>query len=329
MSAIRSSFKTARFLVIFLLLALPGLWGCSNETYEIPFAGPDLIINGLLIASESPRIFVGKTWPVTGKIPEKPYVEDAQVELLEDGQPVGKLTYLSNGTYVLASYKIVEGKTYVLRVKGLGMQAQSKPVKVPRAFPLQYAYVDYEAKVTSMNDYMRPHLLRVGIQDYQEPGNYYGIAVTPYKNGFIMFSNVTNIEVSNSGLNNREDDCFTRARFWNGEFIAIPSSGFTSTMILYSDACFANRTKEFGIVIEMTGTTQEGEIFSADADELRLQMAVASPEYVAYARTQYKPEGPDNAFAEAKPTYSNIEGGYGVVAAMNLVRKSVRVNLPK
>ncbi|GAB3170080.1 DUF4249 domain-containing protein [Telluribacter humicola] len=314
------------FLVQVLLIT--GIWGCQEDTYELGFAGPELIINGVLVAGESPRISVGKTWPATGQIPEKPYVEDAQVELLEGGQPVGMLTYLSNGTYGLSSYKIEAGKTYTVRVQGLGMQAQSRPVRVPLPFPLQHSYMDYQAKVTSLNDWAKPHLLRVGIKDYQEPGNYYGVAVTPFIKGELKFTNVSNIEVSNSGLNNREDDCFTRAGFWNGEFIAIPNSGITSTMILYNDACFAKQEKEFGIVIETLVAYGAEDLVNNTIDELRLQMAVLSPEYVAYAKTQYKPEGPDNAFIEPKRTYTNIEGGHGVVAAMNLVRKSVQVRLP-
>ncbi|HEV7350747.1 MAG TPA: DUF4249 family protein [Telluribacter sp.] len=60
-----------------------------------------------------------------------------------------------------------------------------------------------------------------------------------------------------------------------------------------------------------------------------MEMAVLSPEYVAYAKTQYKPEGPDNAFAEPRSTYTNVEGGYGVVAAMNLVNRNLQVRLPQ
>lgn len=301
--------------------------GCTDKPYEVDFDQPELTMSGVLIAGESPRLFVGRTWSPTGKIPEIPFVEDAEVELFKDNLSVGKFDYVANGMYLLANYKIESGGTYVVKTKGLNSEAQSEPVKVPQPFPLQNLFFDKNAQVTSLNPWAKPRLVNISIQDYPELGNYYGLTVTPYVQGFRLSGNVINVEISNSSLDHRDDDCFQKAPFWTGLYRAPGVPALESNMIIYNDVCFASPAKDFGVVVEMYGTADAPKLFNADADELRIQMAVLSAEYFEFAKTSAKIEGIENAFVEAKRSYSNIKGGHGVIAAMNLTTINVPVKL--
>lgn len=325
MYRIKLSFSSKAGYLVSLGTLFLCLFGCTNSPYEVDFDQSELIINGVLTAGEAPRIFVGRTWSPTGKIPDKPYVENAAVELLVEGTKVGQLRYEGNGMYYLPTYTIEPGKSYVVKVAGMGSTAQSLPVRVPPAFPLQGTYLDMRTEVTSLNPWATPRLLNITIKDYPEPDTYYGLTVTPYVKGFRLSGNVTNIEISNSSLDYREDDCFKRAPFWTGAYRAPGTPPQESSMIIYNDLCFASRDKTFGIVIELYGTAWAPEVFNDRADELRVQLAVLSTEYFEFSKTVAKPEGIENAFVEPKRSYTNIVGGHGVVAAMNVTRLTIPV----
>lgn len=325
MCRIRLNFKFRKGYLFSIGLLVFGLFGCKDTPYEIAFDQPELIINGVLTAGEVPRIFVGRTWSPTGKIPDQPYVENADVELLMEGSFIGKFRYEGNGMYYLPTYTINSGKSYVVKVAGMGIKAESRPVKVPMAFPLQKTYLDLQTEVASLNSWAMPRLLNITIKDYTEPGNFYGLSVTPYAKGYRHSGNVSNVEISNSSLDYREDDCFRRAPFWTAAYRAPGTPPQAGDMIIYNDLCFASLDKTFGIVIELYGTARAPVLFNDRADELRVQMAVLSNEYFEFSKTVTKVEGIENAFVEAKRNYTNIVGGHGVVAAMNVTRLTIPV----
>lgn len=325
MCRIRLNFKFRKGYLFSIGLLVFGLFGCKDTPYEIDFDQPELIINGVLTAGEVPRIFVGRTWSPTGKIPDKPYVENADVELLMEGSNIGKLRYEGNGMYSMPTYTIVSGKSYVVKVAGMGSTAKSRPVKVPQAIRLQKTYLDMETVVASLNSWAMPRLLSITIRDYLETGNFYGVSVTPYARGYRHFGNVSNVEISNSSLDYREDDCFRRAPFWTGAYRAPGTPPQAGDMIIYNDLCFASLDKTFGIVIELNGVAGAQLLDSDRVDELRVQMAVLTTEYFEFSKTVTKIEGIENAFVEAKRNYTNIVGGHGVVAAMNVTRLTIPV----
>lgn len=324
-SITKSSFKMKKYLIVVITqMIIIGLSSCNDKNFEITLDNPELIINSVLVAGESPRVFVGITWSPTGKIPAKPYIENAEVWLLENDKTIGQLRYLANGLYELTNYKVGVGKTYTIKVKATGLEASSKPVLVPLDFPLKSLQIDYNAQVSSLNGaWSKPRLLKISIKDYTSPNNIYGIAVAPYTANYFNASNVTSLEVSNTELDNRENSCFRRAGLWRGEY----SSKLLPTMIVYSDACFSSLDKEFGVVIELFGPVQAPQPYNANAEELRIEMLSLSPEYFEFLKSHVIVEGLDNAFTESKRSYSNVIGGLGVVAAINIKRQTIQVRL--
>jgi Domain of unknown function (DUF4249) len=311
-------------IVVITQMMLIGLSSCNDKNFEITLDSPEIVINSVLVAGELPRVFVGSTWSPTGKIPAKPYIENAEVWLLESNKTIGQLSYLTNGLYELANYKIGIGKTYTIKVKAMGLEANSKPVTVPLDFPLKSLQIDYNAQVSSLNGvWSKPRLLKITIKDYIAPNNSYGIAVTPYTTNYFNAGNVTPLEVSNAELDNRENSCFRRANLWRGEYSSKP----LPTMIVYNDACFSSLDKELGVVVELFGAVQAPEAYNANAEELRIEMVSLSPEYFEFVKNYVIVEGLDNAFTESKRSYSNIIGGLGIVAAVNIKKQTIPVRL--
>lgn len=324
-------FSTTKMVVRILacFVCLLGFSCQDGVVYDLSFAGSKLVVNGLLRANQAPEVFVGRTWPATGAIPEKTYVDNAVVSLYANSTLVGRLSYVSEGNYRLFDYALKAGVTYVIKAEATGFEsAQSKPVMIPKVFPLHQIQYDTVAKVTSLNPYADPHLLRIKLTDYPEIGNYYAVGIEPFRNGKPDGGNILPIERALGGFNYRDDDCFKEIALTS--LLSKTEEYVPGSATIYSDACFAQSEKELGIVIETLVydrrfTIDKTQLDEDYVDELRIRLFSVSPEYFEYGKTYQITEGLANAFTEPKRTYTNVIGGYGVVAALNEYKQTIRI----
>ncbi|MFN4145179.1 MAG: DUF4249 domain-containing protein [Runella sp.] len=312
---------------IFILLfsVILTFYACiPTKTYEIPFGESKLVLNAVLKANETPEIYVGKTWPATGAIPEATFMTDATATLWENDQQVGSFVHQKQGIYRIANYKIKPGQKYVIKVSKTGFQpAESAPVHIPNSFPLRSLSIDSNTNVSSSNSqWADPILLNVMLHDSPLSDVFLGVLAQTYTGGFLNATQISPIE-SNTNLTNASD-CLLRSALF-GEFELKPLI-FKSQLFLYNPICIGTTNRRLGIILETKGYVQRPNDFSLQkADEIRVQLLVCSPEYAEFTKRNKILEGLDFAFNEPQPTYTNVKGGYGVVVAFNRMNRTLRL----
>lgn len=303
---------------IWYILTL-AFFSCQDSNkLNLPAPLTKIVINGLLVANESPKVYVGKTWAVTDFTPAQTYYENAQVQLWENDILIGILT-LKNGFYESAKVLIKPKKSYIIRVEVPNVgKAESKPVVIPPDIETMQIVLNPNIKWVTREILIRkPVLIQLFIKKPANSSDYLVTSALGFKDeNKIIFSNLTteNVEISSSSLDFNGSNCYSLFPELSG--IEYKRS------IGYNIACFTGQTKEIGLVIDKIG--QLG-INSVEANFVRVYVAVYAAEYLQYAKAAQAIEGADNAFIETKPTYSNIIGGIGFVTAVNKKDTTLRL----
>ena len=313
---------------IFVFLYLLVVQGCKvQDTLVLELKEPKLILNAILIANETPSIYVGKAFAPTGKIPIDHFIDNALVILYENDKPIEKLTHSKNGIYALSNYAIKANRFYQFRVKASGyLDAQNIPVLIPQNAEISSVNFDNKTDYPTLNNNAKGRLLSVNLSDSLKE-EYYGLGFKKSKNGANVSGNVYPIEIGTTSLSKLNTDCYKWFVLADNVDYSLDRKPFDS-IILYSASCFG-KMKKMGIVVDTYGTVQipdkNGSYYSSQIDRLEATIATFSEEYFIYSKNIKVLQGIDNAFFEPQRVYSNVVNGYGVVVAMN--RKTVVFNL--
>ena len=282
----------------------------DNSPLVLPPTATKIVVNALLVANQTPKIYVGKTWTITDITPAKTYYDNARVELWEDEKLAGILVF-KNGYYFFPNFILKPRKTYIIRVvvPDVG-KVESKPVVIPPN--LEIIKITLDPKVKWVDREIRvqiPVLVQLDIKNTANPGDYLvtsAIAIKGIEKIQLNSLTTENVEISSSSLDFSTNSCYA---------LFPELSGFSAKRSIgYNTNCFSGPNKTIGLVVDKFG----------QADAVRIYTAIYSAEYLLYTKGARGIEGADNAFIETKPTYSNIVGGIGFVTAINQRDTTIR-----
>lgn len=304
-----------------------------DDTLNLEIKENKLVLNAVLVANETPVVYVGKTFSPTGKIPDDHNVIDAEVTLFENNNAVGSLIFQKNGIYALPNVKLKVGNSYFFKVRAKGYpDTYNTPVLIPKNVESNSVIFDNKTVYPSTGynssdmDSNKARLLSVKLSDNINE-KYYGIGIKGTKGGSDVWGNIYPIETGKFDFYKLNTDCYKLVSlvddvsYYQTQKSQIP-------LILYSTSCFGTE-KKMGVVVETYGTVQtpnkDGWYYNSTIDRLEATIVTLSEEYFNYAKNIKVIEGIDNAFFEPKRVYTNVVNGYGVVVAIN--KKVVVFNL--
>ena len=113
---------------IFLLLSISV--ACNKTTYDIPYAGDKIVVNGFIDNEQGCVVAISKTGPASGNFDyDRNEVKEAHVFLFENGVQIAELTRDNTKNFVLKKLSPKIGAKYVLKVTASGLpDAESEEV---------------------------------------------------------------------------------------------------------------------------------------------------------------------------------------------------------
>lgn len=290
--------------------------------YQLPPVKPIVVINGVLSANELPRIYVGRTWDATGPVDTNSYLPNAMVQLLENGRLAAIMTYTSKGIFT-TNYKPKAGNSYKINVADAKTgSAETASVQVPQ--PVIFTSVDVDsARTGTANNFGGDEVryLRIELADTPSAKDILGFIVSPCGSKGYIYSNLFPAEATGS-LRNENNDCIARTGLYDQGRNLLGTNYIISgnlpcesnrSILLYFGSCFAPKQRLLTLATTIGSEgSQEGK-----ATTLFMQIMRVSPEYYEYTKTMMTIEDINNAFVEPARTYSNVIGGFGVLASVN------------
>lgn len=312
------------FLIGIQLVILVALAACSKDLdVELPYAGDQLVINGVLTPGQLIRLRVSKTAPVSGNLTDNLGLADATVALYEDSVFRETLRHTEQGTYVSPSgYEPVAGRSYFVRVSAEGFApAETRPERVPLPFTLN-TYAFDEAIQSSLNSQYPARKLTLTFSDDPNGEDYYSIEIRGYSQGYEL------------GIN---------AYYLDVPFDAADPCGFLSgnggdLQYNLTDICFNGATRQVNFGVETSGSPSAeyraafpdragvfGSFGEIDCDQITVSVKKITKSYYEYLKTNSQPEGAFLAFIEPYVLHSNVTGGLGLLAAANEYKLAIKL----
>jgi hypothetical protein len=296
-----------------LLLPLMGLAGCelTADNVKVPESKPKLVVTSFISPQDTLlKVVVTKSVPIYGQsttLTGTPYpggipnVHDATVVLSDGTTSVNLTTDGLGGLYVVQSDKlpILPGQTYYLTVStpdGLQVKAScTVPTKANDA--ITSIRIDSTTTESVPGYSYKEYSVSVEWQDMPGEGDYYRLfAERPYMYG-------TGYDPANP---NKVDTLYSQIFFGQGEEYT-KDAGQDGRKFIVRDGNF------------QANTDNTSENFKVKR-EINILLLTTDKNYYQYHRgiANYTY---DNPFAEPTLLYSNVEGGLGVFAAYQQVKR--------
>ena len=281
-----------------------------------------VVLNSLLVAHETPLVYVGKTWSVTDSKPSKTYYENAIVELWENQNLIGVLSFNQTlGQYEFPNYTIQPNKVYTLKAFVEGHEkVESKPIRIPadvQVKSISTRFLSSNEPININRTFRQPISIKATLENNTNSGDYmvldaesllinstdtlYGSAAYP-----------TEIDPNNT-LGFEKNPCYAEAPTLLPPF----SSRYA---LAYNTQCLGASSKEIELVADGYTLFYDKNVKNSsfnNANAIRVLSAIYLPDYILFRRADRVVEGSDNAFVPTQPTYSNVKGGIGIVTAIN------------
>ncbi|MDO1449761.1 DUF4249 domain-containing protein [Rhodocytophaga aerolata] len=259
----------------FGLLAILLLPACEKEI-DLAISGqPQLVVNSLFTPDSLWSVHVSKSVPVVSPNPPSP-VNDATIQLFEDGVLLEELTRGVNGLYTSTTHKPMVGKTYELQVRdqALGQATARERMEVEKV-----AIVD--ARYVAVRDAKHEYPVSVKVKDPAGVSNFYVVKVYGVEEkGDIYIADT------------RSDD------------LAASSKEASITGIGFSDALFDG--KEYSLQLKLF----------YGYPKLIIELQNVSPAYYQYHYTQQlQGKNTNDPFSTPTEVYTNISQGLGIFAS--------------
>jgi hypothetical protein len=93
-----------------------------------------------------------------------------------------------------------------------------------------------------------------------------------------------------------------------------------------SDICFNGNAYTVNISVELRGSVIiNNQFLQVDAQQVVVRLRNISSNYYKHLESSYQPEGIELAFSGQNILYSNVKGGFGILAAYN--EQKIIINL--
>ncbi|MFB6231376.1 MAG: DUF4249 domain-containing protein [Salinibacter sp.] len=301
-----------------LLVLLGGLvatlWGCDlQRTVDVkdPKHESVLVVNSEVKAGRPWRVDVSRSvgaFEAGNPQDSTRTVTDATVTVLHNGTTLGQLPLDSLDQYSTRQFTPKPGERYTVHVQAPTLPSVRATDRVPRMPPLRLASEPAEQGV---QDYNR--VLRLTIDDPSTTNNYYHVALKKRQfirdsTGISSFTYETQFQTRNPSVLNEMDGDLAETNAYTGN-----TAVFTDALFDGTEQVIALRVQD-----ELYGDTIRVEyvLFVSALSENAYRFSHTKR---LYKRTR------DNPFAEPVDVHSNVEGGYGIVAARHTDTLTVAV----
>lgn len=258
-----------------------------------------MVVNALIAANAPFQIYVGRTWPLEGKIPETTFIANAVVELFENDSLIATLKHTERGNYI-TSYKAKSQFEYHCKVQATDYpQVTTQKTRIPSFFPYGSYELDKDGFFPLNEGRNNPVNISIALSSKNHQGNFYSLIAKPVYNKNVLSGGVIPLDYNIEQPN----DCFFQRRIERG------------SAFYYSGICLENKSNML-IAVETKGTDQVVGS-SQKATHIIVRLRNISKEYFDYMKAYTEPQDIERAFIEPFPSYSNVIGGYGLWASFN------------
>jgi hypothetical protein len=293
------------------VLGLLLFWGFAffscDKDYKYTFDGfePKMTVNAEISPQEGLVVQVSHASPPSGELVpiEQLWITDAKVEVFEEDQLLGSLSYQGQGLYKPAfGLQPKPGLSYRLEVrqKTYGL-VKSASVSVPLAPKVENAHIALLDRKSINN--LPLYAIRFTLEDEK--------VVNFYKVQAIGRSRLTAAIVQ--PFVELHDDKFSEL-----------CEAINARQSLYlKDVCFNGQKVLFDFEIEIRDVTlvkESGDFERFPTDFIETRLYSVTEDYFLYQRTGNIPEDFSLAFSDPEPLHSNIQGGYGIFKAFNYAK---------
>ena len=298
------------------LLAGLLLAGCETTVdVDLPEHEPRLVANSLFMPDSLWRVRVTESKSIRNTNARFEPVDDATVEILQDGRVLGTLAFESDaagpGLYASRTLCPRAGQTYTLRIAAPGFE----PVEAEGRVPDSAAFTLAARRLDNTSHYEEPAEIDVALADPAAAKNYYALSVDilvrdQVRPGDEPRTLRQHVPFSSSDPVLRENAAFGEA-FEDGEA--------NYRIALFSDATFDGQTRRLTI----RPSVYYG---GSGIQEIRFAVSLTalSPDAYEYLRSEALADrSDDNPFAEPVEVFSNVHGGLGVFAGTNPAERAV------
>ena len=322
----KAIFFYIKLILVSYMMSL--LFSCSTSSLvEIITDKQLIVLNARLLAQNSPSVYVGKTWSPTEVFPKESYYRNADVELFENGQSVGKL-FFSNGMYVNPNYIIKANTDYIIKayISTVG-SVESEPVHIPSDVTI--SQISFDTKTTLIpkySGYTPSFLVEFSFKKNIDKGIYYAVSEIGYNDEQGPFGCYSeNLEYDKS--TKVKSPCYLKVTtpFINKNGLL---RGFSYGYIAYSEECITDSEKKIQLLVQTTGNSISKDIifpnsFNYAIKQLIIMVTTISSEAIKEQDTTTDVEGLGAILSEPSRTYTNIKGGLGVVSGYNYSYKTL------
>ncbi len=278
--------KTLSIITILLTVAIAA---CTKEiTLNLPVAESKLVINGELNTEDDIKVQVSRSLDILTN-DSTYYLDNAIVELFEDGNSKGLLTYFQQN--YISNVKPKEGKSYKIVAKRNGFPMATANVVIPSQIVSSSKYIP---NVGLDKDGFPYGQLEVKLTDNGAVRNYYQFSIRYYDSSILKWTSYIITSEDPVFLNNTKKD--------DGSY-------------LFSDATFSGQTKTLKFDI------QSGITLSNITFEVSVKTFIE--EYYRYLEqiADFQENGYNSSTAVIMRT--NVTNGLGMVGGIFNIRDTI------
>jgi len=293
--------KKKLYLVLTLLIVLIA---CEKTVYvDIPDKGRKITVNSLFNPDSLLKVSISKSCYILNN--DIQAIENATVEIYENGNLLNTLPYLNNGLYKATTQKPSSGDRYKIKVTVPGMGTAETESYIPPKTNI--ISIDTASVMrTDIDGYKREYLeFRVKFKDNPDENNYYllepmQIQICTYDN----YEGDTIIDTMQHIMSFESNDPSVVDHLWGKG-------------LLFNDNLFNGNTYEFVL--------SAGKYFNCTTS-ICINLKSISEGYFKYLATCYKHmEANWDPFMEKISVYTNVEGGVGIFGGYSLATDTIVV----
>ncbi len=261
-----------------------------DYTYNVNYDGDKLVVNAIMEGNVGITVALSKSQSPAGIIPDTGFnVKNGRVWLYQNDTLVAEMTRNAVGKFTISGFKPQARKSYRLKAVAKDLDTvESLPVIMP-SLPSVTSYVMKKDNSYAVNQSRGAAVLLVDLKSNPDEKKYYDI------NSYI--------QVSPDSTNS----------FFSGFIGSLGTCGLNYS--IFSDECFNNNSLSFGIFEEHN-----------DKGVWIFELISIDRNFFDYERKQEQPKGLYLGFVEPTLAVSNMKNGYGIFAAKNTRKFSLKLD---
>ena len=290
-----------KYLTLLILFSFIILYSCE-KIIDINISDKDkkIVINSIISTDSLVKVNVSKSLNILDD-QNAIFLNDAVVNLYEDGNFIEQLPLDSNGTYKSKNFYPLVNKKYKIEVSCNGLTSVSAENKIPQKVPI--ISIDTVSVQTDINNAIE---FTMKFTDPVNDTNYYFLEAKTRYNEYNYFTG----ELENSYMSNLY--IYTVDNIVD---VDVNQNGG----IVFTDNLINGQTYSLKFNIDKYN-------FYNDTNKVYFYLNSVSKDFYLYIKSySLNQENMDNPFAEPVQVYENIKNGYGIFAGFSSYKDSINV----